>query len=201
MRPADSTSDDARWIRGVRPADDERLAAEGFVPVRDVLQLRRSLPVEGADERAGRLAGLRSFEPGRDDDAWLGVNNRAFVWHPEQGGWTLDDLHRRLSEPWVDLDGFLVHETNGVLDGFVWTKVHDDVDPPLGEIFVIAVDPAASGRGLGRAIVLAGLDSLAARGLRHGMLYTEATNEPALALYEKLGFEVHSTDRLYERRS
>ena len=199
MRPADSPSDDARWVRGATDADDERLAAEGYAPVRDVLQLRRPLPVEGAAEREGALPGMRPFEPGRDDEAWLEVNNRAFAWHPEQGGWTLDDLRRRLAEPWVDLSGFLVHETDGHLDGFVWTKVHAETDPPLGEIFVIGVDPSAHGRGLGRTIVLAGLDHLAARGLRHGMLYTEATNEPALALYRKLGFEVHAVDRLYRR--
>jgi mycothiol synthase len=199
MHPAHSTSDDVRWVRDATPADDERMAAEGYSPSREVLQLRRPLPVDGVGERA-RPAGLRRFEPGRDDEAWLGVNNRAFEWHPEQGGWTLDDFHARLAEPWVDPAGFFVHETDGVLDGFVWTKVHDDTEPRLGEIFVIAVDPAAHGRGLGRALVLAGLDHLAARGLRHGMLYVEASNEPANALYRDLGFVVHSIDRAYERQ-
>jgi mycothiol synthase len=200
VRPTETTGTDRVWVHGAGPADDERMAAQGLVPVRDVLQMRRPLPVEdGLGARAGDLV-LRPFEPGRDDAAWLGVNNRAFVWHPEQGGWTAEDLRARLAEPWVDLDGFLLHEEDGDLDGFVWTKVHHDTDPPLGEIFVIAVDPASHRRGLGRRLVLAGLDHLARRGLRYGMLYVDADNDGAVRLYRDLGFSVHQVDRAYERR-
>ena len=133
--------------------------------------------------------------PGEDDDAWLAVNNRAFAWHPEQSGWTRSTLDAKVAEPWFDPDGFLLHEIDGELAAFCWTKVHDDTSPPLGEIFVIAVDPAFHGRGLGRELTLAGLDWLSARGLGTAMLYVEADNVPARTMYEQLGFTIHHAKR------
>jgi mycothiol synthase len=62
---------------------------------------------------------------------------------------------------------------------------------------VIAADPSFHGRGTGRALVLAGLDHLAAEGLRTGMLYVDATNTPAVRLYHRLGFTVDHVERAY----
>jgi mycothiol synthase len=171
---------------------DEAARRAGFVVVRELQQLRRAIPLAEPS-----TLDVRPFEPGRDDWSWLEVNNRAFAWHPEQADWSVADVRTRQNEPWFDPAGFLLHERDGRLAGFCWTKVHDDTEPPLGEIYVIAVDPDFQGLGLGRALVRAGLDSLAARGLTTAMLYVEADNAPALALYHDLGFELHHTHRWY----
>jgi mycothiol synthase len=75
--------------------------------------------------------------------------------------------------------------------------VHDDRDPVLGEIYVIASHPDFHGLGLGKALTLAGLDHLARKGIGTGMLYVDADNAPAVGLYEHIGFTIHHDDRAF----
>ncbi len=164
----------------------------GLRPTRRLYQMTRSLPTGIAFEVV-----TRPFVPGADDEAWLGVNQRAFAWNPEQGDWSLQSLQARMAEPWFDPSGFLVHEREGRLAGFCWTKVHAQREPHIGEIYVIAVDPDFHGLGLGRALTLAGLDHLAGRGITHGMLFVDADNTSAVSLYDALGFSVKRVDCVY----
>jgi mycothiol synthase len=157
---------------------------------------------------------IRPFRPGQDDAAWVALNAAAFADHPDQGKWTIDDLHIRLREPWFDPAGFLVAENrDGSLLGFHWTKVHGEVhthplpegvEPhdhePIGEVYVLGVAPSAKGLGLGTALTLAGLRYLRGRGLDQVMLYVDESNTAAIALYKKLGFVRWSTDVAFRRR-
>jgi mycothiol synthase len=196
-----------RWISPHDDTTDATMEAEGFRRVRLLHQMRRSLPVEPdlrLTVRPIEVRPFRSDDPG-DVESFLRVNNRAFEWHPDQGGWDEHRLRERLAESWFDPAGFLVHEgADGGIDGFCWTKVHPagDLrvdDPAMGEIFVIAADPSTHGTGLGRALTVAGLDHLADRSLPVGMLYVEADNAPAVSLYSSLGFEVDHSDAAYRR--
>jgi mycothiol synthase len=180
------------WVS--RATDEQaRLAASvGLAAGRLLHQMRRPLPTGIPIDLP-----TRPFVVGQDEDAWLEVNNAAFRWHPEQGGWTRDTLAAREAEPWFDPAGFLLHERDHRLAGFCWTKVHTDHDPVLGEIYVIAVHPDFHGLGLGAALTLAGLDHLAGSGVTVGMLYVDGENTAALSMYEQLGFKVDHTDRAF----
>lgn len=190
-----STSE-RRIVHSPTDDDDRRAEADGLTERRDVLQLRRSLPIDTSD-----AAPTRAFVPGSDDEsAWIRVNNRAFVTHPDQSAMTHDRLHHELGQDWFDPAGFRLHERDGRLAAFCWTKRHPATadEPAMGEIYVIGVDPDFQGLGLGRALVLAGLEWLAEAGETVGMLYVDATNSGALHLYDSLGFTPHHVDRLYE---
>jgi mycothiol synthase len=180
------------WVFEPTAAHDALAASVGLSPGRTLYQMRRALPLEESTTVA-----TRPFRVGVDEQRWLEVNNRAFHDHPEQGGWDLDTLAQRENEPWFDPAGFLLHERDGRLAAFCWTKIHHDHDPVLGEIYVIAVDPDFHGQGLGRALTLAGLDHLARQGVTIGMLYVDADNTAGLNLYRSLGFTTHRTDRAY----
>src|SRR5690606_8986759 len=141
------------WAHGDHPGASRLAARLGLTRARSLWQMRRSLsePLPAVTLPEG--VRLRTFEPGRDEEAWLALNATAFASHPEQGAWTLEDLKRREQEPWFDPAGFFLAERAGTLVGFHWTKVHaqaEGADGPIGEVYVVGVDPEERGTGLGR---------------------------------------------------
>ena len=135
---------------------------------------------------------IRDFGGAADAEGVLAVNAAAFAAHPEQGSMSAADLAERMAEPWFDPAGLLLAiGADGELLGFHWTKRHD---ADHGEVYVIGVSPAAHGRGLGRALTVAGLRHLASRGVAEVHLYVESDNDPALRLYSGLGFTHAAAD-------
>ncbi len=161
---------------------------------RDLLHMRVHLPVEEKPVLPPGVR-IRAFEPGGDEQAWLDLNNEAFNHHPEQGAWDMDTLKRRMSEPWFDPRDFLLAEDDAGLAGSNWTKL--DHEHKFGEIYVIAVAPSHQGSGLGRALSLVGLEHMAKGGMHTGSLYVDSSNEAALGMYRRIGFDVHHVDRAY----
>jgi mycothiol synthase len=196
------------WAHGEHPAAAKLAAALGFERSRSLWQMRRPLsaphaplpPVEVPDGIT-----IRTFDVGQDERAWTALNNRAFAAHPDQGGWSLDEVMVREHEPWFDPAGFFLAERDGELVGFHWTKVHggktrgDHDHEPLGEVYIVGVDPSEQGRGLGPALTLLGMHHLRDRGLREVLLYVDEDNTNAIGVYERLGFTRHATDVCFSR--
>jgi mycothiol synthase len=189
------------WAHGDRPAAAAFAKTTGFTRFRELRQLLLSFPdVSLPEPTLPAGVTLRTFVPGSDEEAWLAVNQRAFAHHPEQGGWTRADLELREAEPWSDPAGFFLAERDGQLVGFHWTKVHPSGGPgdgPIGEVYVVGVDPRGQGGGLGKALTVAGLAHLRDQGLGEVMLYVDGDNEPAARLYEGLGFRSWHVDVMY----
>ncbi|MBY8880967.1 mycothiol synthase [Actinacidiphila acidipaludis] len=191
------------WAHGGHPAARHLAVQLGLKMFRELRQMRRPLDAAGGGIPETRLpegVTVRTFVPGQDEAAWLAVNAAAFAHHPEQGGMTLDDLRDREAEAWFDPAGFFLAFRGAALAGFHWTKVH--AEEGLGEVYVVGIAPSEQGSGLGRALTAIGLRHLAAeRGVPTAMLYVDADNAPAVAVYERLGFTTHETDLMYRTES
>lgn len=178
------------WSHGDHPAARALAARHGLDRARELWVMRRatSAPLPELVLPEGLL--IRGY---RETDAadLLRVNAAAFAHHPEQGALDAGGLAERMAEPWFDPAGLLLAvDDTGQLLGFHWTKLHEGGRPGerQGEVYVVAVSPAAQGRGLGRLLTLAGLHHLASVGAGEVHLYVESDNAPARATYERLGF-------------
>lgn len=194
------------WAHGTLEPARATASALGLAPVRELIQMRRSLRDLPDSVRPVPGVHIRTYTGTADDAELLRVNNAAFAYHPEQGGWTDAELAERRAEPWFDPAGLFLAfgdaqgDQAGKLLGFHWTKVHLD-RPGLGEVYVLGVDPAAQGRGLGQALTAVGIDWLGRRLADADeptvMLYVESDNVAAVRTYQRLGFTTYSVDTAY----
>ncbi|WP_433870494.1 mycothiol synthase [Saccharopolyspora sp. CA-218241] len=186
------------WSHGEHPAALRLAERFGLVRARELWRMGRELAGAELPEPAlPEGVRLRTFQPGVDEAEVVRVNRKAFAWHPEQGGMTESDLRTKEGEDWFDPAGFLLAvDAEDRLLGFHWTKVHPG---ELGEVYVVGVDPDAQGGGLGRSLTVAGLRHLRDTGCGRAMLYVEADNAPAIAVYRRLGFERWDVDVQFGR--
>jgi mycothiol synthase len=178
------------WSHGDHPAAASLAARHGFERVRALWVLRRPTAEPLPDPVVPDGLTLRGYASA-DAEELIRVNAAAFAHHPEQGAMDRADLAERMAEPWFDPAGLLMAYDGDRLLAFHWTKQHS---PALGEVYVVGVDPAAQGRGLGKLVTLAGLHHLARAGVDEIHLYVESDNEAGLALYSGLGFTHAAAD-------
>jgi mycothiol synthase len=179
-----------------------RIAARFAIPRERELRIMSrptSLPVADAVVPPG--VRIRTFLPS-DEKALLEVNAAAFAHHPEQGHLTHEDFQERTREAWFDPAGLFLavpeeDDPDQPLLGFHWTKVHRDEDPTYGEVYVVAANPKAAGRGLGTLLTNVGLRYLATQGIDEVILYVDGDNDPAIAVYERQGFGPVRTEVQY----
>jgi mycothiol synthase len=197
------------WSHGDLAGAKNIAERSGFTRARTVIQMRRSLndPIP----ELSKDIQIRNFLPGIDNEEWIALNNRAFAHHPEQGNWNARDLDIRTKEEWFDPQGFLIAEMQQKMTGFCWTKIHgghthkhshsepEHDHDPIGEIYIMGVDPAQVGKGIGKAVTVAGLRHMRYQGIFSAMLYVDADNVAAIKLYQSLGFTEWGRDVLYRK--
>ena len=157
--------------------------------MRHILKLHRDLDTNSLPQ-ADHGYTIETFDPAIHKQQWLDLNNLIFAHHPDQGNWAMQDLDNRMQEQWFDEKGFFLATENGTIEGFVWTKIHQDLinQDPVGELYVVGTHPDHAGKGIARALSVAAINYLVNKGLKHAILYVDADNEKGLKLYDSLGF-------------
>ena len=168
---------------------------EPVVPVRRTLAMRCPLPMDNVPMSTAPLPPgvvVRQLEPGDESelgqlmyDAYLGGvedHGETLEWHRADaahtlaGGWGSVLWHASF---WATVEG----KPAGTTIVTDWAEFND-----TGLSFAL-VDPAARGLGLGAALITLSGAALSATGHRDWVLAVEPNN-PALRLYERLGFAV-----------
>lgn len=180
------------WAHGDHPAASALAQSFGFARERVLLQLSTKTLEEGLavpEVNAPEGVEIRTYQPG-DEVRWREINNAAFSWHPEQGNQSAQDYARIVEDPSFDPDSVFFAVHNGDIVGFHHTKIHTDHPSGLtmGEVYVIGVDPHVHSKGLGTALMNAGMRHLLDSGVDAIELYVESDNDAALHVYKKLGF-------------
>ncbi len=207
------------WVHGGSDTSSPALQAAthladklGWRPTRELYKLGLALTDEGrasvrtaaAERPLPADLTLTTYAP-EQAEAWVQVNAQAFAHHPEQGRLTLEDLAARTNSDWFRPEGFfLALEKDGHLAGFHWTKIPTGQgESPEGEVYAVGIAPAWQGKGLGKALTLAGMAYLTEATDESGtpldriVLYVDADNTTAVALYRSLGFTPLTIDRQY----
>jgi mycothiol synthase len=169
----------------------------------------------GEDEQAWTELNNRAFADHPDQGGWAVDEVRLREQEPwfDPGGFFLAERPaerggqaRLVGFHWTKVHGgHGADEPHGHPDGTTHAHEHEHGHherehhdhPPIGEVYIVGVDPSEQGRGLGPALTLVGLRSLQARGLADVLLYVDESNEAAVKTYTRLGFERHATDVLY----
>jgi mycothiol synthase len=184
------------WAHGMLPAATALAAAAGLVVTRELYVMSRPLTAEDAvDPVLPQGFSVETFADRGDVEELRALNAAAFANHPEQGRLTRSDLEERIASEWFDANGlFYLLDENAPMDdppvAFHWTKVEPTTPPavPRGEVYVVGVDPAYQGRGLGGPVTSLGLAHLARLGLAEVELYVDGDNTAARRTYTRLGF-------------
>ncbi|PIF03423.1 MAG: mycothiol synthase [Propionibacterium sp.] len=184
----------AWWAFGSLDSAAALAQSLGFSQARHLLLMRRELTADDPPARPVPEGLQISSFWSADAERIVELNSAAFSKHPEQGQLTLEDLKTATEDVRFENRDLLVGKLSDHIVGYHWMKRHS---PTEGEVYVLAVDPDFHGRGIGRALLEAGLEVLRERGVTKVHLYVESDSESAIALYDSARFTVSGHDTQY----
>lgn len=162
------------------------------------------LELETAGSQLPETEGLAvSLRPLQSHEAALltELQNRCFTGAWEFNPNTVEEIARTINSPFCSPEDILLACDGDRAIGYCWTMVLPAISgqPARGQILMLGIDPDYRGRGLGRAVLLAGLAHLANKGVQIIELTVDSENKAAFSMYKSLGFKVSSVSLWYEK--
>ena len=134
---------------------------------------------------------VRSFVPGQDEELLMRVRNASFAEHSGSSQRTLEEIISVTTQPDFRPEGVFFAFEGEAIAGFCFAAIHPDECERRGEgvghINLLGTMPEYRGRGVGRALLLTGVEYLR-REVPVIELGVEGKNSNALALYKSVGF-------------
>lgn len=167
----------------------------GFQFVRRFLELKLDLDAVDRGEMEDAFCGCRHLEEG--EEAMLtDIQNRSFTEHWGYNPNTVESITYRMNLSYHFPRDIILACEDGEVTGYCWTEVNEERQ---GRIYMIGSDPEYRGQGIGKKLLLAGLNYLRSRGVRDVWLSVDSENKVACSLYKSIGFEEHTTYLWYEK--
>jgi mycothiol synthase len=121
---------------------------------------------------------------------YIDLINETFADHPTPVRVTLEQIEHIHGKPDFDPAAIaILRSTPAGMIGFCTTGVDRGVDPPVGSVRLVGVRRDWRGGGLGRFLLLWGIERLRSIGIDTIELSVEGENENALRLYRSVGFD------------
>ena len=145
----------------------------------------------------------RTFVPGQDEHTSTKLENECFQDEWEYVPVKLGEIEGFVRSPSFRADGVIYAVHQGQVVAECWNWIDDEriaqTGEKRGDIWCLCVHPQHRRRGLGRALLLAGVQWLRQQGMTSAYLTVDGANERAKHLYQSVGFVTQRTNIWYRK--
>lgn len=186
------------WVRDQDAVLSSALESLGFAPGQDT-SVHMTRRLNGALPEPVLPAGftLRACRGLEDIDQRAAVQHNAFESDLPMQRYLERFRHYMSSPAYVPMHDVVIQAPDGRMVAFA--KTWPDAATGVGNFEPVGVHQEFQRRGLGRAVMLAGLHCLQQWGMKSAQVGTGSANLPAIRLYEAVGFRVEWISRTYEK--
>jgi len=189
-------------VRQDNTAAKKVLPRLGFRVVRRFLELRLPLDEVHLPDSAPGTFTLRHLQP-EETDKLTRIQNRCFagVWGYNPN--TTEEIAYYVNLSHSSPENIILISDADKPVGYCWTEITCAAEAAesekKGRIYMLGADPDYRGRGIGKAVLSAGLAYLKSKGMCTAELTVDSENKAARVLYRSTGFKRWSSSLWYEK--